>query len=229
MEYRYLLAGINILLVSIVFIVFGVFNSNSTVLGVSLSILVLGILLVVIGLTYVHPLHDLIKLYSYDLTTFINKLVEDSGLISGHEIRICYNKENTQAVFSNGIIDCRKVLPGIGIIDNTTYISLPIKDLISNLEIEYTPVEGIDLRDYLKDVIVSRYAISRDVLINKEKGVIKIEILSLTKDTGELLNKPVNPVRIIVPTLISRFFERDATIIDEEIIGSNYIIKVKVI
>ncbi|RLG82186.1 MAG: hypothetical protein DRO40_08275 [Thermoprotei archaeon] len=228
MEYRYLLAGINISLISIVFIVFGIFSGNSIVLGISLSTLVLGVLLITIGLTYVPPLHDLLKTYSNDLTMFANKLLEDSGLISSHEIRICYNKDIIQAVFTNGAIDCRKVLPGIGIVDNVPYISFPVKDIVSILETEYSIGEGIELRDYLKDILVNRYIVSRDIIVDRENSVFKIELWSLTKDAKELLNKPVNPIRIIVPVFVSRFFERNIIVMDEEIIGNNYVIKMRV-
>ena len=228
MEYRYLLAGINISLVSIVFIVFGIFSGNSIVLGVSLSTLVLGILLVTIGLTYIPPLRELLKTYSNDLTIFANKLLEDSGLVSSHEIRICYNKDIIQAVFANGAIDCRKVLPGIGVADNVSYISFPIKDLVSVLETEYSIGEGVDLRDYLRDILVNRFVVSRDIIINRENGVFKIKLWSLSRDAIDLLNKPFNPIRIIVPVFVSRFFEKNITVMDEEIVGNNYIIKIKV-
>ena len=229
MEYRYLLAGINISLVSIVFIVFGIFSGNSIVLGVSLSMLILGILLTTIGLTYVPPLHDLLKTYSNDLTVFANKLLEDSGLVSSHEIRICYSKDIIQAVFANGAIDCGKVLPGIGIVNNVSYISFPVKDIVSVLETEYSIGEGVDLRDYLKDILVNRYVVSRDIIVDRENGVFKIELWSLTKDARDLLNKPINPIRIIVPVFVSRFFEKNIIVIDEEIVGNNYIIKMKVV
>ncbi len=229
MEYRYLLAGINISLVSIVFIVFGIFSNNSIVLGTSLSTLVLGILLTTIGLTYIPPLHELLKNYSNDLTIFANKLLEDSGLVSNHEIRICYSNDIIQAVFTNGAIDCKKVLPGVGVVNNVSYISFPVKDLVSVLETEYSIGEGVDLRDYLRDILVNRYIISRDIIVDKEDGVFKIELWSLTKDARDLLNKPVNPVRIIVPVCVSRFFERNISVVDEEIVGNHYIIKMKVV
>ena len=81
MEHRYVLAGSNAIIVSAVFIAFAALNGNTTILGVSIATLILGIVLLSIGSTYEEPIREVLKPYVKDLTLFVNTLFEDSGII----------------------------------------------------------------------------------------------------------------------------------------------------
>jgi len=227
MEYRYLVAGINITLISVIFIVFALLSNNNVVLGISISTLVLGALLLTIGMTYTPPLRDLLRIYVSDANLFINKIFEDSGLITNHKFKICLDRDKALAIFSNKNIDCKNITPGLGVIDDVIYISIPIKSLITQTASELTTESGTELLDYLREVLVSRYGICRDIIVREENSEINIELISITKEAKSLMNTPINPIRIAIPTIISRFLNRSIEVIHEELVGDNYIIKIK--
>ena len=225
MEYRYLVAGINIALISIIFIVFSLLSSNNVVLGISISTLVLGSLLLTIGITYTPPLRDLLRIYVSDADLFINKIFEDSGLVSNHRFKICLDRG--LATFSNKNIDCRDITPGLGVVGDAIYISIPIKSLITRTTSELVPESRTELLDYLREVLVSRYGVCRDIIVEEGDDEVSVELISITSEARSLMNTPINPIRIAIPSIISRFLGRSIEVVHEEFVRGNYIVRVR--
>ncbi len=225
MEYRYLIAGLNVLVVSAAFLAFSLLAGNDVIAGVSLSFTVLGGVLLALGITYVEPLSELMAYYARDLSTYLTKLLEDAGIVSNCKLTLCRARGAEVAVFSEKPISCSEVKVGVGLVDGSAYVAIPLSKL--GVSVGHSP-EGAELPDYLKDVLVTRYGLCRDVRAIASGSDVSVDLAQVARGVDELVREPVNPVKLVVLTSLSRYFGSDVELVSESLVGSTYSIKARV-
>ncbi|MEM0361253.1 MAG: hypothetical protein QXH57_00340 [Sulfolobales archaeon] len=223
MDLRYVVSGAIIISTSITFILYSITSNAELVLGPSLAILTLGIVVLTSGLSFREPLTEVLKLYANDLSRIISKVLEDSGLLGTHKLRVCLNE--LKVVLSSKIVKCSETSLGFGLAGDTPYLALPVD--LSRLGI--TEVVGDDLREFLSEVISRRLKICRSVKVISSDDEYVIELNTVNETIYDLLKVPLNYLKVVVAVLTAKFLSREVELVDEELVGSNYVIKLKVI
>ena len=231
MEFRYVIAGVSAILISAAFVAFSVLTGNTTVLGVSLSTLVLGIVVATIGLTYTEPLGELLKHYAVDTGILLTRLLEDAGLAGQHKLLACSSGNSVLAVFSEKKIECRDVEAGIGIRNGTVYLAVPLSATSRAIESALSG-EGEarrELADYLRGVLVESLRLARDLRAYiLGDGTARVELAGLSDDARRLARSPVNPLRLAVVAALAGYGGGAAEILEEEFTGSTYTVRARI-
>ena len=225
MEYRYLIAGLNILIISCAFLVFSLLTGNNVIAGVSLSFTVLGGVLLALGITYTEPLSELMTCYARDLSTYLTKLLEDAGIVSSCKLTLCRVGGAEVAVFSERFVSCTEVKVGVGLVGESAYVTFPLSKLGFSVG---TAPEGVDLADYLRDVLVSRYGLCKDVRAVISEDVVTVDLTQVVKGVDEFVKDLVNPVKLVVLVAVSRYFSSNVELVSESIVGGVYSIRTRV-
>lgn len=230
MDYRYVVVGVNIIALSIGFIVIALLEKLELILGASLSILLLGIIVLTIGLTYVEPLDKLYRSSYRIISLMFSKILEDSNLIYNNVIRTCLSDKNLLLVSQQGV-NCRDAYPGIGVVDGKPFIAIPLS-MISPTFLEQGTVGHLDeyeIESIVRSNILLAYNMGRDVKVNIEKDDLFITFYGLRKEVIDMVRKPINPIKVLIAAIISTYTGREVIMKSDEIIEDNYTVHLKVV
>lgn len=224
MDYRYLVIAGNIILFSALFIIIGLMGNATIIVGAALSMLTLGIVIFVIGLTYTEPLGMLYRKYSDELNRVMIKLLEDLDLVGNHIVRTCKVDDQVFILFSKKDLECTNINVGIGLAGNNAYLALPVDELIVIGKQEFA--RG-DLSEILRFYLVTYYGICRDVIVDTEGNEVKVSLIGLPRDMIRLVKQPINPLKILIPALTTISLKSDTIILNEELLEDTYIITLR--
>lgn len=223
MENRFILVGLTILVVSIIFIVYGLVVTSDRTVGVALSIAVVGIVFVFTGVGYGEPAEHMLNQYAEDLNMFLTRVIEDMGIPDRHRVKLCY----LQKIFclSEGGIPCNNIVQGIGMVNSIPYVAISaehILNFLSNIAIQE------DLVDKFKRIFIDIAAVCRGIAITKQDNVFLVEFVDLTDKGFNYIKTPINLVKLYTIALLAQHFGRDVEVIEEIISQESYKIKVRI-
>ncbi len=228
MDYRYVVIGLNIIVLSGGFIIISLIQGLEILLGISFSALILGIVILFIGLTYVEPLDKLYRASYRVISILFTKVLEDTNLIYGATIRTCLSDSNLLLLGQKGI-SCEEVYPGIGVVKGRAFIAVPLSMIVP---IEVSGEETIDeygLESIIRERIVSMYNLCRDVRVEKKENTLRITFYGLRKEVLDLIRKPINPLKFLVLGIVSLSLRREVVFRNEEVIEDNYVQEITVV
>lgn len=225
MEGRYLVSSVVITTLSTIFIVYGAAVASYQIIGVALSSMVVGVVLLTIGVTHSRPIEELLKLYSDDLNMFATRVLEDVGIVGSHKIKLCIEKK--AVVFSEKLVECSSVAPGVGIINGVPYVALPIS---STIKVVSKLVEGSsELAEVIRKLAIDAGGVCRTLSIYIEDGVVAVEMSELTKYAEEIMKHPVNIVRLAILASTAIHLNSNAEIVEEAATADSYRLKIRVL
>lgn len=224
MESRYLFAGLTIVSIALVFTLYGMMFHIYPVMGVSLSALVIGIAVTVIGATYSEPAEDILRHILSDIDMFVVRVLEDMGIVGGHNVKICL--ENMLAVFYEKPVECRNAAPGIGMASGAPYIAIPLDSISRYMGYVF---EGVDLVDMLKKLLIDILGVCRSIVITKAGNTISVELVDLTDKGFEYLATPMNPLRLLIPLAVTQSFRLDVEVSEEILTQTGYTMKLRLL
>jgi hypothetical protein len=205
LDNRLVALGAVILVISMGFLAYGLLASYPQLSGSALSSAILGMVFMTIGLTYTDPLSSLLSIYNKTISVPLVKLVEDLGLISGGTLQACVSEDTVTIVYARKTLPCRKIKPGLGIVDQTPYIALKSQ----------APLLTEDLEGAL-----SKTGIARAVLVRNTGKNITIELHGLPLGIeGEL--KPLNLYQVVIPIYTATYLGENIRLEEEEY-GEDY-------
>lgn len=224
MELRYLLTGISIIAITFVFSVYGVMARDSRAIGVSLSLMILGVMFLAIGATYTRILEELLKQYSRDLDVFTTKVLEDMGVVSSNRTRLCLR--DSLVVFSEKSISCGSLMTGVGIKHDTFYVAIPIANTLQ--AISRIIEEERSLANAVKKFVIDTCGLCRALSVSREGDIIAVEMHDLTDLSRKTIGYPINVVRIGVIATVAVHLRTDVEVVEEVITTNSYRLKVRV-
>jgi len=230
-DYRYVVIGLNILAISAGFVIISILQNLEVLLGISFSIMILGVIILSIGLTYVEPLDKLYRASYRIISLLFTKILEDSDLLYGGVLRTCLNDKNLLVLGHKGV-SCKDAYPGIGVVGGKVFVAIPLSMLIKSyplLEGSENIIDEYTLESVIKEKIVHEYSICRDVKVERKNDVVKITYYGLRKEVIDLVKKPVNPLKYLTIALLSVASKQDALFEEEELVEDNYVQVVKLV
>ncbi|MEM1645639.1 MAG: hypothetical protein QXL96_07205 [Ignisphaera sp.] len=222
MERRYILAGLTIIALAIVFIVYGIIIVSDRVVGVALSVTVIGVVFMVVGISYSEPVEDMLRQYIDDLNMVLVRLIEDMGIPSKHKLKLCY--EQKVYYYSEKDIECSNIVTGVGITKGIPYIAIPAENMLKFV-MSYN--ESRDLVDKLRNIFIDMAMVCRGISIAREGDAISIEFIDLTEKGFNHIKTPVNLLKLYILALVAHHFEQNVEVVSEMISQESYKITLK--
>jgi len=221
-ELTLVLAGLAILVISTVFLVYGIFTENNVVTGVALSAIVVGVVGTVAGVTYAEPAEEFLNSYANDVNAFSIRMLEDMGIVDKHNIKFCLDEK--LLIFSRERMNCGNAHFGIGISEKSPYIAFKLDNLFNAIA---NIVEGSEsLASKLEKVLRNTIKMCRHVSINEKSDLVSIELTGLTSSGRALLSIPISIAKASILVVAAMHFGKSVEVVEEVLSWDKYTITI---
>ena len=218
MEARYFIAGINIIVISLILFMVGYINGIELLMAVSSSNAILGLILTTIGLSYSIPSVKYLVRTVDTYSLLIAKILEDLGIVNP-VITLCVS-DREYIVYHKGEIYCKDINPGIGLSGKNPYLAIDVSRIAPAIT-----YKSESIREALVNTIVNELSIGSRVLVTRSKEKIAIEITGIDRESIEVLSRPCNALHLIVPIVLYRVTGKTVSIVNEVVRGDRYSIE----
>lgn len=197
MNTRLLVLGVNIIVVSALLAVYGILVGNSGLVGIALSVGILGGILVVYSTTPQDPSVVALASYSEILVNAVTSTLEDLDLL---ESRICAVKRDNYTYLVYSKTTCPLgVDPGVGFTGGSPYLAIPASTPSVLVESSSEPTSSTTLLERsLTEILVGEFSACRGVRVEEEGGFYRVHIMGLTGLLKQYLERPVDPFTLFV-------------------------------
>ena len=201
MNMRLLILGINVLVVSVLLVVYGILVGDSGLVGIALSTSIVGGVLVVYSTTPQDPSITALTGYSEILVNAITSTLEDLDLL---ESQVCVVKKSDSVLLVYSKIPCPiEVDPGVGFTGGSPYLAIPLRTLSELVESSSEVISTI-LERALITLLVEEYSACRSVRVEEESGFYRVYISGLVETLKQYLERPVDPYTLLTLVAASR-------------------------
>lgn len=227
MNVRLVIAGLNVVLVSAILSVYGLISGESALLGLSASIGVIGITMIVYGAGYEEPGLEHLLVYLRALVEASSTTIETLDLLDS-EVCGVHGDSGAFVVYTKSRATCSGgVNPGPGFTGSSPYFSIPVK-----LPLEVQPLvelSGRDLEDILTSVLVSEMGFCKSLRVSLSGDLLEVHVVGISRTLGEFASYPVNPAVILTMATLARATGRSVVLVDKTEIPGGLKIAVKLV
>jgi len=223
MEWRYLVAGSNIVILAAVMLTLGFATNSAQLIGVASSLLVPGVVLVALGLTYTDPLHRLYSVYSGTVGSVIERIAEDTGLLDKGALVACPREEDILVALAPQGSGCDELRPGLLVTSSgEPYIGFKVP-------VELVAEEGLsELDELLGYNIVSRYSLARGVSVRRSSRGVEVALLALQPELTRDIGRVAEPVKPLVAATVAYALGAPARLESWSALGDSYVLRFSV-
>lgn len=201
MNMRFVVLGLNIIIVSSLVAIYGYIVNEPALIGVGASTGMLGGVLVVLAYVPVEPSQEAISSYLATIVNGITTVLEDLDLLN---YKLCVDNtkgKSTLLVYSK--TDCpRSPNPGIGQHLHMPYLSIPTGIFQDVFKLE--TVTSSSLEDALSNMMVSVLGVCRVVKVEIRGDFIVVDVIGISRVLLDYLKYPVDPVTVITTILVTK-------------------------
>ncbi|MEM2284483.1 MAG: hypothetical protein QXL29_07735 [Zestosphaera sp.] len=200
MNIRLLVLGTDIVIVSILLVVYGLITSDTGLVGVGASIGVVGGVVVVYSFTPGEPALDAVLNYASMLVHAATAVVEDLDLLNS---KVCVHGTSTPALIVFSKTGCPdNPNPGVGFAGSSPYFSIPV-DVFRDVE-KLEELSAQRLEDSLNSLIAGELALCKAVRVEQRGEFLAINVIGLAKPLADYTKYPLDPVVLLVLATIAR-------------------------
>ena len=197
MNTRLVILSVNILLLSIIIGLYGLYVGDNGLIGLATSTAILGGVLLVYGVE-TEPSYPALVSYLKLLLLSSTSVLEDLDLLNS---KVCgVNDEGRVYVVYTRSTCPDRVNPGLGFNKGSPYYSIPV-------ELEATSTEEVDesrLEEYLRTILVSELEVCRGVRVEYHGELITIDLIGLNKALRDFANYPLNPYVLLTLAVVAK-------------------------
>ena len=229
MEYRYLVLGVNLILSSVLILIYGVVNSEPRIVGIAVSVGLMGAVVTVFSFSSVEPALEFLRLHSLMSNSFVVRLLEDLDLLSVNPRLVSYGDAQYMVYYKDvGLPD--ELMPGVGVSRGVPYLIVRVPPFLAGVEVgEKGGVGRETVEEFLSRVVVDSYGVASRVRVSESgKGVFEVRLLDIPSTLRGLVGMPGNAVAAVVMAVFNRFFETPVVLRGAKLSGSDYVLTVEV-
>ncbi|MEM1638458.1 MAG: hypothetical protein QXJ69_00050 [Desulfurococcaceae archaeon] len=206
MNLRYFILGINIVLISAMFTLYGLIINNPSLVGLFASFLITGSVIVVLSFTTREGLLSIFTSYSDILTRFATSIVEDFDLLES-TLAVIRRGNNTYIVFTKST-SITQPEPGVGFNSNTPYIAILVNELMNDIE-ELSEANESVIETELNETFVEEFSVCRRIGAEYSGGSIKLVLVDVDDRVKEFFKYPLDPVTLLIMVALRKLINRD--------------------
>ncbi len=225
MEARLVIAGANILAASGVALAYSLVTGAEGLLGVSLSVAVLGFIVIAYGMTYGESVVGLMQDYSRTLTELLVKLLEDMNLLDAKPVAVYKDGRVVLVVSRDDISRDDPPPPGVGVWRGKPYVAVSLDKLAQQAIASEAPGDAAsEIRRTLSEV----YGITGSVIVERHGEVYEVIVDRIHGALRDSLGYPVNPLVLATLAAACRAVAGSARLESMECTGSSCRITLRV-
>ncbi len=194
---RLLVLGVNVVVVSVLLVVYGILLGDSGLVGIGFSASLLGGVLVAYSTTPRDPSVVALLNYSDILVDAVTSTLEDLDLL---ESQVCSIKRGDVTLLVYSRTPCPlEVDPGVGFAGGSPYLAIPTTRLSTLVESASSSESTSSLLERsLAAVLVDELSACRSVRVEEEADQYRVYITGLADVFKQYLERPLDPYTLLV-------------------------------
>ena len=213
MDARFVALGNTIIVVSAILIAYSLMTGAGQLLGVAFSTSILGVVVLVVGVSYHEPLSESLQIYSRSLHSALVRIHEDLGFTGSSLVEGCRDGDRVYIVFSRKPIPCDRLSPGLGSSQGQPYLALL--------------VEGFNLSNIYE--LVARYGVAGSITVSRRNNRISVDVVRPSRNLFSGEWAPLNLLQILVVSGIVKHYGVDIVVEKQEYSGEVYHVECRVL
>lgn len=194
---RLLVLGVNVVVVSVLLVVYGILLGDSGLVGIGFSASLLGGVLVAYSTTPRDPSVVALLNYSNILVDAVTSTLEDLDLL---ESQVCSIKRGGVTLLVYSRTPCPlEVDPGVGFAGGSPYLAIPTTRLSTLVESASSSESTSSLLERsLAAVLVDELSACRSIRVEEEADQYRVYITGLADVFKQYLERPLDPYTLLV-------------------------------
>lgn len=200
MNTRLFVLGIDILIVSVLLVVYGLTTGNTGLVGVSVSIGIIGGVIAIYSTTPGEPALGAILSYTSMLVHAATTVVEDLDLLNN---KVCVHSAPTSTLIVYSKTTCPdSPNPGIGFAGGSPYFSIPVNVFQEVAKLE--ELSSQSLENSLHSLLVGELSLCKAIRVEQRGELFVVDVIGLAKPLVDYTKYPVDPVVLLLLAVIAR-------------------------
>lgn len=216
-----LVLSVNILAVSGLTLLYGLLASEASLVGVSLSSFLVGLVLLAFSFTVTETVVNSLTEYSRLASNALTSIAENLDLLESKTYVIHEGDELNLVVVK--VSEPRKeVNPGFGVSLGEPYLSIPVSDVLKDVP-RVDEISEEALKSSLNSVLVESLGLCSKVSVSQRGSYVRIELVGLSKALEDLAGMPLNPFITLVSVALARTTGKDLKLVERgRVVGGVY-------
>ncbi|MEM2021699.1 MAG: hypothetical protein QXP80_05700 [Zestosphaera sp.] len=211
MNRRLLVLSVNVLAVSALVLLYGVVTYETSLIGVALSSILLGLVLLTSCFTVTESIVNALTEYSTLTSNALASVTEDMDLLES-KMYVVQSGEGLRLVIIK-VGRPEGVGPGLGVRFGEPYLAIPIDDVLKDVPQVEELVEGA-LESSLTSVLVETLGLCSRVVVRWSGGYVRVELVGVSKALEGLKGLPLNPFNTLVAVALARITGRGVKLVE---------------
>ncbi len=213
MNKRLLVLSVNILAVSGLILLYGLVVGEASLVGVSLSSFLVGLVLLAFSFTVTETLVNSLIEYSRLASNALTSIAENLDLLES-KTYITHNGEELNLVVVKVSEPKKEVNPGFGVVLGEPYLSIPVSEVLKDVP-RVDEISEETLKSSLNSVLVESLGLCSKVSVSQRGNYVRVELISLNKALEDLAGMPLNPFVTLVSVALARTTDKDLKLIEK--------------
>ena len=225
MDIRYVLLGVNIAVFGGLIALYGYLVASSQLIGVASSLMLIGLVLFVLGYTYMEPTTSLLIDYSKEVSRFASIILEDLRL-SNSLPRTAIDGDKVYLMLSNiNPEEPSNLSPGLNIVDGEPVLLIPID---ASLE-SPVPTSLYEVESRLRDRLVGEYGLCNSLEVRGGGDTYSLRLSGIDPRLLELELAPLNPIDVVVVSSLTSILGRGLEFVRRVLEAGEYRAELRVV
>ncbi|MEM1533390.1 MAG: hypothetical protein QW164_04900 [Desulfurococcaceae archaeon] len=200
MNVRLFVLGMDIFIASVLLVVYGLTTGSTGLVGVGVSISVVGSVIAIYSAAPGEPTLGAILSYTSMLAHAATAMVEDLDLLSN---KVCVHSASTSTLIVYSKTTCPDAPnPGVGFAGGSPYFSIPVSVLQGVAKLE--ELSSQHLEDSLNSLLVSELGFCKAIRVEQRGELLVVDVIGLAKPLVNYTKYPVDPVVLLPLAVIAR-------------------------
>ena len=211
MDIKYVIAGINLVVLGVLITIYGYLVTSTQLVGVASSIILIGIVVLVMGYTYIEPTTSLLIDYSREVSRFASLVLEDMRLSNILPSTIVEDNKIYIVLSSVRVESIENLSTGVNLVSGEPVILIPTD---SSPLFEGATSSLYEVESRLRDKLIGEYGLCTTLELRSGDDVLSLRLIGLDSRLLEIELAPLNPLDVVVVSTLSGalgkglFFER---------------------
>lgn len=196
----------NILVISSFTLVYGIVNQEPSIIGVSISSILMGLVLLMLSFAVTESVINSLVEYSSLVNNALTSIIENVDLLESSLYVTHTDGELRLVMIKRGRPET--VVPGLGVKLGEPYLAIPVEEVLK----EVTQVDEISERTIetnLNFVLVESLGLCDRVGVKLTGRLIRVDLININKVLKRFNGTPLNPLNALVAIATARLIGKD--------------------
>lgn len=206
-----LILSSNILVISSLILLYGVVNQEPSLIGVSLSSILTGLVLLMLSFAVSESIINSLTEYLSLTNNALTSVIENVDLLESDFYVARVDNELRLVMLKRGKPEA--VIPGLGVKFGEPYLAIPVENVLEEVTQVNEVTEKV-VETNLNSVLVDTLGLCGRVVVKLTEKLIRVDLINVNKVLRRFEKMPLDPAKTLVAVATARLVGKDLKLSD---------------